>query len=152
MKELLQDLFDESDGKPVFYDGRLVHAIVYRMVTKPGRFIVRFRSAVRHPIQALNLDIEPGTFLIEGGVASKTILRLDTCPDVVEVRYRPFDWESRITIYNAWIDESGRVDAWVMHAGMLVEETENKMILHCSDGRGEPAFDDLVVEIDFLDD
>ena len=40
----------------------------------------------------------------------------------------------------------------MMHAGMLVEETENKMILHCSDGRGEPTFDDLVVEIDFLDE
>ncbi len=38
-----------------------------------------------------------------------------------------------------------------MHAGMLVAETGNKMILRCSDGRGEPTFDDLIVEIEFLD-
>lgn len=152
MKKILARMFRESKGKPVAYNGRLVHAAVFRNVTKPGRFIVRFRSAIRNPVQALNLDIEPGTFLIEGGVSSKMILRLDTSPDVVEVHYRPSDWESRIAIYNAWIDESGRVDAWMMHAGMLVEETENKMILRCSDGRGEPTFDDLIVEIDFLDE
>jgi hypothetical protein len=80
------------------------------------------------------------------------ILRLDTAPDTIEVRYNPSRQGSRITIYNGWINESGGTDAWLMHAGMLVEETGNKMTLRCSDGRGEPTFDDLVVEIEFLED
>ncbi len=152
MKKTLQERFDESNGKPVLYDGRLVHAVVYRNVTKPGRFIVRFKGAIESPVQALALDIKQGTLVIAGEESARMILRLDTSPDVVEVLYQPPPEGSRIVIYNEWIDEDGRIDAWLMHAGMLVEETENKMILRCSDGRGEPTFDDLIVEIDFLEE
>lgn len=152
MKKYLDDLFIESDGRPILHKGRLVHAVTYREVTEPGRFIVRFLSAVRKPVQALSIGIEPGTLFIAGGVSAKMILRLDTCPDVVEVRYRPYLEGGRLVFYNEWIDESGRVDAWIMNAGMLVENKKNRMVLRCSDGRGEPTFDDLVVEILFPDE
>jgi hypothetical protein len=123
----------------------------------PGRFVVRFIKAVSKPVQALRINIDKGNLIIreladtEPG-SPKMILRLDTSPDVVEVHFRPHRKGGRLTFYNAWIDEYGQVDAWVMHAGMLVEEAGNKMTLRCSDGRGEPTFDDLIVEIEFLDD
>jgi hypothetical protein len=152
MKKTLADLFIATRGKPIIYEGRVVHGAAFRHMAKAGRFIVRFVKAIPKPVQALRIDIDPGRLVIAGEESRKMILRLDTCPDVVEVRYRLLGLGSTITFYNAWIDEKGVIDAWLMNAGMLVEETGNRMLLRCSDGRGEPTFDDLIVEIEFLDD
>lgn len=151
MKTTLAQLFKKSRGKPVVYEDKLVYAAVFKNVSTPGRFIVRFIKAVAKPLQALLIDIHPGKLSIFDTESHKMILRRDTAPDTVEVRYIPVPQGSRIAIYNGWINEQGGTDAWLMHAGMLVEETGNKMILRCSDGRGEPTFDDLIVEIEFLD-
>jgi hypothetical protein len=151
MTKTLSQLFRESAGPTVEYKGLTVHGVVFRQVTKRGRFVVRFIKAIPTPVQALLIDIDPGKLVIENTESPKMILRLDTSPDVIEVCYRPSHRGSRITIYNGWINEEGGVDAWMVHAGMLVEEAGNKMMLRCSDGRGKPTFDDLVVEIEFLD-
>jgi hypothetical protein len=151
MKTTLAQLFKKSLGKPVVYDHKLVHAAVFRNVVKPGRFIVRFIKAVEKPLQALLIDIDRGKLRIFDTESHKMILRMDTAPDTIEVGYNPARQGSRIALYNGWINERGGTDAWLMHAGMLVEDTGNKMTLRCSDGRGEPTFDDLIVEIEFLD-
>jgi hypothetical protein len=158
MKKTLAELFMKSRGKPIEYNGITVHSAVFRHVKKPGRFMVRFIKAKPEPIQALRINIDKGGALTIRELADiergdpKIILRLDTCPDVAEVVYRPSPQGGRLTFYNAWIDENDQIDAWVMHAGMIVEETEKKILLACSDGIGEPSFDDLIVEIEFLDD
>jgi hypothetical protein len=152
MKKVLGQLFMESPGNTVLYDGRLVHSAIARKVEKPGTFIVRFLKAIPDPIQAVGIDIESGKLIIDDEASAKMILRRDTAPDVVEVRYQPPRKGSKIWIFNQWINEDDQIDAWIMHAGMLVEETGNKIILRCSDGLGEPTFDDLIVEIEFLDD
>jgi len=157
MKKTLGELFMKSSGQPIEYNGVTVHLAVFRHVSKPGRFIVRFIKAKPEPIQALRIDLDPGKLTISELADvdpgdPKIILRLDTCPDVAEVVYRPSRKGGRLTFYNAWINEQDQIDAWVMHAGMIVEETEKKILLGCSDGIGEPSFDDLIVEIEFLDD
>lgn len=151
MKKILAKLFSEAKGHTVEYEGRTVHGVVFRHVNTPGKFLVRFIKAVPLPVQALCIDIEPGKLLIEDTEAPNMLLRLDTSPSVVNVSYRPGTKGSRISFYNAWINEDGGIDSWLVHAGMLVEESGNKMVLRCSDGRGEPTFDDLIVEIEFLD-
>ena len=152
MKETLADLFWRASGPTVQYEGLTVHGAVFRYVKKPGRFRVRFLASVQKPIQALCIDIDPGKLIIEDEAFSKTILRRDTAPDVVLVGYQPSRNGSKITLYNSWINKNGGIEAWLVHAGMLVEETGDKMILRCSDGLGEPTFDDLVVEVTFLQD
>jgi hypothetical protein len=152
MKKTLAELFADAPGPVVQYEGLTVHGAVFRYVNKEGHFVVRFLHAVNKPIQALAINIRPGKLIIVGEESPKMILRLDTSPDVVEVRYLPSINGSKISLYNAWINEDGGTDAWLMHAGMLVEEKGNKLLQRCSDGRGEPTFDDLVVEIEFLDD
>jgi hypothetical protein len=152
MKKTLAELWDETTGPTVQYDGLTVHGVVFKHVEKAGRFIVRFIKAVHTPMQALRIDIDPGKLLIEEIESAKMILRLDTSPDTIEVVYRPHRDGSRISMYNAWINEDGGIDAWLMNFGMLLEEAGNKMTLHCSDGRGEPTFDDLIAEIEFLAD
>ena len=152
MKKTLAELFEEAAGPVVRYEGLTVHGAVFRHVKAPGRFLVRFISAVTEPVQALRINITPGVLMVADEQAQRMILRLDTSPKVVEVRYQPSRDGSKITLYNAWINEDGQTDAWLMHAGMLVEEKGNKTILHCSDGRGDPTFDDLIMEVEFFDD
>ena len=152
MKKTLAQLFGESKGPTVQYEGKTVHGVVFRHVDTPGRFAARFIRAVPLPVQALCIDIEPGKLIVEDSEAPNMILRLDTSPGVVNVFYRPSTKGSRMSIYNAWINEDGGIDSWLVNAGMLVEETGNKMLLRCSGGRGEPTFDDLIVEIEFLGD
>jgi hypothetical protein len=152
MKKKLADLWRETTGATVTFEGKTVHAVVFKEVRNAGRLLIRFVEAIAYPIQALRMDIDPGEFLIDGETASKMILRLDTAPTTVAVNYRASPQAGKLTIYNAWIDDNGQIDRWAMHAGMLVEENGNKMTLRCSDGRGEPTFDDMVVEIEFLDD
>lgn len=151
MKKTLGELFWETRAPTVEYEGLTVHRVVFKEVKEPGRFIVRFIKAIPKLVQALRINIYPGQLIIEETESPKMVLRLDTSPDTVEVLYRPSPLGSRITIYNAWINEDGGIDAWLMNAGMLVEETGNKMILRCSHGRGEPTFADLIVEIEFVD-
>ena len=157
MKQTLAELFRKTAGKPIEYKGITIHAAIFRHVSKPGRFMVRFIKAKPEPIQALRINLPKGRLTIKELADvdpgdPKIILRLDTCPDVNEVHYRPPRKGGRLTFYNAWIDEHDQIDAWVMHAGMIVEETEKKILLACSDGIGEPTFDDLIVEIEFLND
>lgn len=152
MKKTLAELWEETGGPTVQYEGQTVHGVVFKQVKRPGRLTVRFLSSVEKPVQALRIDIDAGQLCVDETESEKMILRLDTCPQVSVVHYMPSSLGSRLTFYNAWINEDGGVDAWMMHSGMLVEEAGNKMILRCSDGRGEPNFQDLVVEIEFLDD
>ena len=151
-KKTLSELFADAPGPVVQYEGLTVHGAVFRYVNKAGRFVVRFFHAVHNPIQALAINIRPGQLFIAGEESPKMLLRLDTSPNVVEVRYLPSSNGSKISLYNAWINEEGGTDAWLTHAGMLVEEIGNKITLRCSDGQGEPTFDDLIVEIEFMDD
>lgn len=150
--KILCDLFMQSRKPTVQYKGLTVHAAYFKHVKKPGAFIVRFLHEINFPIQALGIDIDDGIMVIEGFEVSKTILRRDTCPEVVIVHYDPPPWGTRLCLYNQWIDKNGNSDAWIGNAGMLVEEFGNKVFFHCSDGKGEPTFDDLIVEIEFIDD
>jgi hypothetical protein len=150
MKNTLAELFMAAAGPTVEYEGRIVHAAIFRQVTQPGSYLVRFVKAVRKPLQVLGMAIDKGELRVEDTTAQKIALWYDSSPDVVEVHYRPYPGGDRLSIYNMWEDEEGTVHAWLVHAGMLVEEIGNKMILRCSDGWGKPTFNDLIVEIEFL--
>ena len=156
MKKSLDDLFEEARIGPVEYEGLAVHRIVTRKVYKPGQFIIRFLKAAPYPIQGLRINIEPGKLFIEDDTYTRVLLRLDIITDDVLVKYQPSSKGSEIVFYNGWMYENEVLHAWFNNSGMLVEEQGNKLILHCSDGYGdyyrEPSFDDLIVEIDFLND
>jgi hypothetical protein len=101
MKKTLAELWRETTGHTVTYEGEMVHAVIFREVRTSGRFVVRFVHATPNPIQVLRIDIDPGELLIEGETASKMMLRLDTSPAIVDVHYRAYPQGSRIAIYSA---------------------------------------------------
>jgi hypothetical protein len=53
-----------------------------------------------------------------------------------------------VRAWNVWRDDSSTIGAWVGNAGMLIEDLgDSRVRLCCSDGFGEPTFDDLVVDM-----
>ena len=152
MNRTLDDLCWESGAPSAEFEGRTVHRIAVRHVTKPGCFLARMIRASEEPIQALSIHIESGKLIVPGIESSKILLCFDAPPEVVMVRYKPSRKGSDIIFYNSWIHEDGHTVHWINHAGMLVEEAGDKMTLHCSDGWYAPTFDNLVVEIEFLND
>ncbi len=152
MTEILEDIFHRTRKPTVQYKGLTVHAAYFKHVTRPGMFVLRFLHEILHPVQAFSIHLDDGKLVVEGQEAQRGIFRRDTCPELVIGYFEPPPWGTRISLFNEWIDENGNSDAWIGHAGMLVEEFGNKVFFHCSDGKGEPTFDDLIVEIEFIDD
>jgi hypothetical protein len=152
MTKSLNTLFMEAGGPTVQYNGLSVHRAIFRHVKQRGRYLVRFINAISKPLQGVGIAIDKGSLTVEDATAKRIALWYDYSPAVVTVYYRPSREGGRLSIYNIWEDENGTVQAWLMNAGMLMKETGNKILLRCSDGRGEPTFDDLIVEIEFLND
>jgi hypothetical protein len=55
--------------------------------------------------------------------------------------------DKNLDIWNSWSYE-GVDSSWLGNAGMLVESSATGYLLRCSDGLGDPAFDDLVVRVE----
>jgi hypothetical protein len=71
----------------------------------------------------------------------------DTAPRLFEVIVDPPAGGGSIKVWNEWRDSTGVQNAWMGNAGMVVTVNDDVISLKCSDGIGEPSFDDLVVSI-----
>lgn len=59
------------------------------------------------------------------------------------------DGSGELTAYNAWIGSHDSLHSWVGNSGLLVDDDGEAVTLRCSDGDGDPSFDDLVVVLTF---
>ncbi len=72
------------------------------------------------------------------------------CADVVELHVLPPVGGTTLRLWNAW-DLVGVEQAWTGNSGIIAEELETpenaraRMRFWCSDGLGDPSFDDLVM-------
>ena len=140
--------FGESRGEPFEFAGKLVHAILEREVESGTKLQIVFHRFNPSVPQALDTVLEKGHLLIANQKFKKgAILWTETAPRVVEVVCITKLARTTFKAWNAWKDEDGITMAWIGNGGMLIEEREGVTVLKCSDGVGEPQFDDLVVEI-----
>ena len=142
----LNERLAESKGEPFEYEGLTVHGI-YRCEVHPDdtlqvRF-VRWNAMIR---QGLQLKINRGRLLVNGQSSKSGVLWMDTAPEVVEIVCQPPKAGATLSLWNTW-ERDGIVHAWLGNAGMLVEQRDDAVVLKCSDGVGNPDFQDLVVEL-----
>ena len=109
---------------------------------------IRFRSATPEPPQGLRLKVRGGTFEIESADTDDIVLWQDTAPAEVDVRIR---WKTRgvrsLRVWNAW-RVNDLTQAWLGNSGMRVTASQGRVFeFRCSDGEGDPNFDDLVAEV-----
>lgn len=147
MTKTLAQAFRSGSGRKAKWNGQTVHSF-HQISVKPGNTIEITRmsdSSTR--AQALKLALDRGDLRVNGIVASSLSIWTHTSPsdvsiEVVGKKARTLD------IWNSWSFD-GVDSSWLGSAGMLVEDADNGdgYILRCSDGLGEPTFEDLVVEV-----
>jgi uncharacterized protein len=143
----MQD-FVRSQGKPIVRDGRTIHWTCYVPVRKGDVVRFRFRTFVREPVQGLAIDCDHCKGQIIGKPAKKYELWTDTAPEVVDVRIVEARANAALAIFNVWGDHTHSPMLYRLNdAGIDVQQEDDAVVLHCSDGVGPPTFDDLIVEV-----
>ncbi|MXZ79663.1 MAG: hypothetical protein F4Z06_15480 [Acidimicrobiia bacterium] len=140
----LSDLF--ADGaETVEHRGRDIRPIL-RLAVSEGTKVRVVRMAARPDRrQALKLAAVNGLLEVNGATSEVISLWSDTSPAEVELTVLGAR-ARRLEVWNAW-DLGGLETSWLGNAGMIVEQAERHLALHCSDGLGPPSFTDLQVRL-----
>lgn len=150
--ETFERRFMDSVGKPIEFEGGLVHAI-YRRELEPGTLIeVEFERARERPAQGLELRVDEGLLRRRDAAERGRTLRLWAA----EQRETRIEYSvkvpTRLHVWNVWLDERGEepaVEAWRAWSGMRLEEDGDGVLLRCSGNPDAASFDDLVARLRF---
>lgn len=142
----LAQAFAKGSGRKTKWQGRTVHSFVRIPVTDGDRILVHRLRSSRVRAQAIKMAVDRGELRANGVVVPTVAVWSHTAPetaelDVVGRRAKSLD------IWNSWSFE-GVDSSWLGNAGILVESSATGHLLRCSDGLGDPSFDDLVVRIE----
>jgi hypothetical protein len=150
--ETFERRFMDSVGKPIEFEGELVHAI-YRRELEPGTLIaVEFARARERPAQGLELRVDDGLLRRrESGERGRSLRLWASEQREARLEYS-VKAPTRLHVWNVWLDERGEepaAEAWRAWSGMRLEEEGDGVLLRCSGNPEAPSFDDLVVRLRF---
>lgn len=139
-------MFEQSLGKPIKVDDRLVSLIDKLDVGHLAVLTVRIASWDRTWRQGIRLDCN-GTFEVNGCKISRaTALWADTAPSVVEVTVlKP---KGDLIVSNIWDTGNGVMERWSGNSGMLIERNGDTVAYRCNDRRHNEDFEDIVFSIE----
>lgn len=142
----LASLFAAQQTNQIDWSGPLYS--LYELPSDRSEFTVRFRSAIAQPPQGLRLKVRGGALEVGSTAAADLVLWEDAAPAEVHIRVRWNGTGSRsLRLWNVWRVE-GLTQSWLGNAGMRVSSDEGgHFLFRCSDGEGNPDFDDLVAEV-----
>lgn len=143
----LSELLAEARGLPIRFGGVEVRAICEIPIPETSRLHISFIHATTTRPQALRIRAEKVMLEVRDSRVNDAIFWTDTAPREFEVIAQPATSGASIKVWNEWRDRVGIQNAWMGNAGMAVTADDKVITLRCSDGIGDPAFDDLVVSI-----
>ena len=141
----------ESKGAPLLVNGILTHSIYVKSIPAGSTFNVKFVSYTPEIIQGLTVKTDRPVIEVLDQTLKRFVLSTDTSQASVQC-YVGGRGAKTIKFWNCWRSyyvEHATTMAWMRNAGMQIEEIDGGVRLHCSDGRGDADFTDLVVEITF---
>ncbi|WP_448811810.1 hypothetical protein [Agromyces bauzanensis] len=143
----LASMFSAQQTNEIDWRGQLFS--LYDLSTDVAELTIRFVSSAAALPQGLHVKVRGGSLEIGGVIAADMVLWRDTAPETVQVAVR---WSPRgprsLRIWNTWRD-GGVSQAWLGNAGMRVDTREDgRLTFRCSDGVGEPDFEDLVATME----
>ena len=149
MTRTLADRFDEAKGAPIDYSGRSLHKSLKLPVSTGDSLELRFLRSSDRPVQGVGLKCENCRVKIAGIVAASAALWRETASDHVAIDIVNARNAAQLILFNQWRDEKhGSTMYHLNNAAMeIVEQPDAALLLRCSDGWGEPDFQDLVVEL-----
>ncbi len=142
----LSEIFAEQQTNQIDLDGPLYS--LFELPNDASELTIRFVSVRSRLPQGLRLRARGGAMTVGSTTTDDLVLWTDTAPDTVQVKVA---WKSRggrsLRVWNAW-RVKGVTQAWLGNAGMRVSVGEGRVFqLRCSDGEGDPDFQDLVAEV-----
>lgn len=145
MTASLAAAFRTGNNRKVKWQGKVVFSIVQLQAKEGDTIEVERVSASTTRAQALKIAVDKGNLRANGVLVPEAAIWTHTSPelatlDIVGRKARSVD------IWNSWSFD-GVDSSWLGSAGMLVETDGNEHTLHCSDGLGDPTFDDLIVRV-----
>jgi hypothetical protein len=141
--------FEKSSGKPIEFNGRVLYPRFSIDVIRGDRLEISFLRFTETPVQGLSLGSENRNLDLEcGGTRGHSFaLWTDSAPKHIAVDIiRPVRAAVQLDIRNIWRDEKYGSTMYGLNAAAIqVESQDNgEFVLRCSDGSGEPDFNDLV--------
>jgi hypothetical protein len=150
MNKTFGEQFMESQGAPIEHGQFAVLPVFTRAIQATTKIELQCRTSSRRIAQGLRLAVTNAVLEVKDTSDREIVLWMESAPPIVKLLVKPEKGKSSVLkIWNVWRDERGTQQAWIGNAGLWVEDQEEKMVLHCSDGVGEPDFEDLVVELTF---
>ncbi len=145
---VLADLFDESNGKPIQYEGKtIVMWDRFPLPAKECKIRYRILSTDSEWRQGMALQTEGELEFESGEIFDRGWA--DIWEDVL-------DWEGEficrsknglLDLKNIWDTGNGCVESWHNGAAMWIEEISGGRRYHCNDGHFDDDFTDLVFEL-----
>jgi len=145
--EVFEELFCESQGRPVVYRGKTV-MLGDRLNVGVGTSHLMFRivSTSSEWRQGFTLDCNGVLDFGDGEeVSSGVHIWSDTAPSEAMFRCRPKDGILRV--WNIWDTGNGCAESGHHGAAMWAEQIPGGWRYHCNDGHPDDDFNDIVFEI-----
>lgn len=145
----LSSTFAAQQSNVIEWNGMTLYGL-YEFDSVPEQVRLEFLGSKSQPVQGLQLRVRGGVLEIDGVEATDFVLWTDTAPQSVAVAVRPTGrGKPTLKLWNIWRGGLGVTQAWLGNAAIQVEGSADPthVVLRCSDGEGEPDFDDLVVGV-----
>ena len=143
------DQFESTNGAPIQYDGRELHAKLVLAAANGDTIALRFLRSADRPVQGIGITCEHCEIRVAGTMAKSIGLWTDTAPKAVTLEVVKAKTGARVIFFNQWRDEKdGSTMYRLNNAAMeLVPQPDGSILARCSDGFGEPDFNDLVFQL-----
>ncbi|GDY62639.1 hypothetical protein SAV14893_020320 [Streptomyces avermitilis] len=133
----LDELFQESGGRPVERDGEMIH-MAYRIPVgvETSKIRLEFSGFVDEPVQGVCLQVGEGVLSVEGRSHPGLVFWMDAAPSVVDMGVNA-EKGSTLQVWNCWRGKFGERAAWLGNAGMICDVVrEGEYKFSCSSGTG----------------
>lgn len=147
----LAQRFQEARAPIIEVDGREIYGL-YEIGVSSGEtgLSLDFVSSKKSTIQGVNIKAVNCNVEINNRILTDFVIWEDRSPQHIPMNVTiKRGGKAALKIWNVWkYDDVSH--AWIGNAGMLVKKDDGHIAFHCSDGTGEPDFEDLVFTIDVV--
>src|SRR5262245_43520166 len=118
-----EELFLQSKGKPITYNGKVLYLADHFPTTDVAGFRLTFESTNGDWRQGVALDVDVSFMVRARTIPKSIVLWEDTAPTVVD--FKISQGPQHMIVWNVWDSGNGVTDAWHNGAAMIVEEIPN---------------------------
>ena len=151
--ESFEELFDESEGKPILYNGELLFIADCLQVWNGDRFRIILEEFNSEWRQGISLSLSAGSIVVGGrSFTDGIVVWQDTAPKQFVILVQSKNLKAvGLFVYNVWHTGQGGTQHGHNGAAMKKEELADGSIRYwCNDGYPDDDLNDIVFRIEKL--